>query len=69
MLIQLREGARGTIQNNRKKVCSITEISRTLLSMVIVIMAQIWKVYKQQAQTMATFVLTSIFVSRPEILS
>ena len=26
MLIQLREGARETIQNNRKKLCSITEI-------------------------------------------
>ena len=26
MLIQLREGARETIQNKRKKLCSITEI-------------------------------------------
>ena len=26
VLIQLREGARETIQNNRKKLCSITEI-------------------------------------------
>ena len=26
MLIQLREGARETIQNNRKKLCYITEI-------------------------------------------
>ena len=26
VLIQLREGARKTIQNNRKKHCSITEI-------------------------------------------
>ena len=27
MLIQLREGARETVQNNRKKLCSITEIT------------------------------------------
>ena len=74
VLIQLREGARETIQNNRKKLCSISEIivfvvGRTLLSVVIMIVAQIWKVYKQQAQTMATFVLCSTFVSRLETLS
>ena len=74
MLIPLREGARETIQNNRKKLCSITEVmscvvGRTLPSVVIVIVAQIWKVYKQQEQTMATFVLCSTFVSRLETLS
>ena len=70
VLIQLRE-ARETIQNNRKKLCPITAIvvGRTLLSVVIVIVALIWKVYKQQAQTMATFVLCSTFVSRLETLS
>ena len=74
VLIQLREGARETIQNNRKKLCSITEIivlcgQQNMLSVVIVIVAQIWKVYKQQAQTITTFVHCSTFVSRLETQS
>ena len=73
VLIQLREGARETIQNNRKKLCSITGIiscvvGRTLLSVVIVRVVQIWKVYKQDAQTMGMFVLCSTFISRLETL-
>ena len=70
--IQLREGARETIQNNRKKLCSITAMScvvgRTLFTVVIVIVAQIWKVYKLQAQTMATILLCSTFISQLETL-
>ena len=53
---------------------AVTEIivcvaSRTLLSVIIVIVVQIWKVCKQQAQTTATLVLCSIFVSQLETLS
>ena len=73
MLIQLREGARETIQNNRKKLCCITEIivlcGRQNIALHGHRVAQIWKVYKQQAQTMATFVLCSTFISWLETLS
>ena len=59
VLIPQREGARETVQNNRKKLGSITEKivlcgRQTLLSVVVMLVAQIWKVYKQLAQTMTT---------------
>ena len=54
------EGTRKTIHNDKKKLCSITEIivcvvGRSLLSVAIVIMTQIWEVYKQQAPNYDNF--------------
>ena len=77
VLIQLREGARETIQNNRKKLCSITEIIVLCGRQNIALHGhhdsgtdmEVWKVYKQKVQTMATFVLCSTFLSRLETLS
>ena len=72
VLIQLR-GARETIQNNRKKLCSITEIIVLCGQQNIALcghrVVHRWKVYKQQVQTMVTFVLCSTFVSQLETLS
>ena len=74
VLIQLREGARETIQNNRKKLCSITELIVLSGRQNIALCGHHdsgidIEGYKHQAQTMATFVLCSTFVSRLETLS
>ena len=73
VLIELREGARETIRNNRK-LCSITEIMVLCGQQNCALhghrySAQIWKVFKQETLTMATFVLCSTFVSLLETLS
>ena len=74
MLIQMREGARETIQNNRKRLCSITEIivwcGRQTIALCDPCESGTDMEGIQATSTdQGTFVLCSTFVSRLETLS